>query len=34
VMEKGSRRLPRSARGDPRVHSSQSRIPITRASVG
>lgn len=32
--EKGRRRFPRSASGDPRVQSSQSRIPITRGSVG
>lgn len=32
--EKGSNRLPRSASGEPRVHSSQSRIPMTRGSVG
>ena len=32
--ENGSRRLPRSANGEPRVHSSQSSIPITRGSVG
>jgi hypothetical protein len=32
--EKGRRRFPRSARGDPRVHSSQSRMPMTLGWVG
>lgn len=34
AKENGKRRLPRSANGEPRVHSSQSSIPITRGSVG
>jgi len=34
AKENGKRRLPKSASGDPRVHSSQSSIPITLGSVG
>jgi hypothetical protein len=32
--EKGRSRLPKSARGEPRVQSSQSRMPMTLGSVG
>jgi hypothetical protein len=34
TKENGSKRFPRSASGDPSVHSSQSSIPITLGSVG